>query len=68
MEKYYNVLVEFKEISEKGKIQKIREQFLVLSTGCQESEATVVKHLITTGNNLDYTVTSVKETKTSKVL
>ena len=68
MEKYYQVSVEFRDINEKGKVTKIKEQILVLTTGCLEAEGVVVRDLVTTGNNLDYTVTSVKETKISKVL
>lgn len=68
MEKYYQVNVEFRDINEKGKVSKIKEQILVLTTGCLEAEGVVVRNLVTIGNNLDYTVTSVKETKISKVL
>ncbi len=68
MNKYYQVSVEFRDVNEKGKVTKIREQFLVLTTGCPEAEASVVKDLVTTGNNLDYEVKSVKVTSISKVL
>jgi hypothetical protein len=68
MNKYYLVNVEFRDVNEKGKVQKIREQFLVFTTGCPEAEAAVVKNLVDEGNSLDYEVKAVKVTTISKVL
>jgi len=68
MDKYYLANVEFRDVNEKGKVQKIREQYLVLTTGCLEAEGVVVRNLVTEGNNLDYEVKSVKVTTISKVL
>jgi hypothetical protein len=68
MEKYYLVNVEVKEVSEKGKVQKIREQYLVLGVSCVEAETKVVKKFTDEGNNLDYTIPSVKETKILSVI
>jgi len=68
MKKYYLVNVEFKEISENGKIQKQREQFLVNGISCLDAETIIIKKLIDEGNNLDYNIPSIKETKIIEVL
>lgn len=68
MEKYFLVNVEFREISEKGKVTKIKEQFLVKDISCFAAEQVVIKKLVDEGNTLDYTIPSVRETKISQVI
>ena len=68
MEKYYLVNVEFRDVNEKGKVSKRREQYLALTTGCLEAEGVVNRQLVQEGGNLDFKITQVKETKIYKVL
>lgn len=68
MNKYYQVTVQIRDISDKGKVTKTTEQYLCLSTGVTESEATIVKKFTDEGSNLDYVIKSVKETNILEVL
>lgn len=68
MSKYFQVNVELRDIDEKGKIKKIKEQYLVLAESCLDAETTVVKKLVDEGNTLDYTIPSVRETKIISVI
>ncbi len=65
---YFQVNVEIRDINEKGKVQKIREQYLVDAETCVEAETKVVKKFVDEGNSLDYSIPSVKETKILEVL
>ncbi len=68
MNKYYQVQVVIKDINDKGKVTKTTENYLILSTGCVEAEATVVKKFTDDGHNLDYEVKAVKVTNIISVL
>ena len=65
---YFQVNVEIRDVNEKGKVQKIREQFLVDAISCLDAETKVVKKFVDEGNSLDYSIPSVKETKILEVL
>ena len=65
---YFQVNVEIRDVNEKGKVQKIREQYLVDAETCVEAETKVVKKFVDEGNSLDYSIPSVKETKILEVL
>jgi hypothetical protein len=66
--KYYQVNVELRTEDEKGKIKKTREQYLVQGVSCLDAETTTNKKYEQEGNNLDYTIKQVKETKFLEVL
>ena len=68
MSKYFQVNVELRDVNEKGKVQKIREQYLGFAESCLDAETKVVKKFTDEGNNLDYTIPSVKETKILEVI
>ena len=68
MNKYHLVTVVLYDTNEKGKRTKTTEQYLTLTTGCTESEATVVKKFVDEGNTLDYEIKSVKVTNILEVL
>lgn len=68
MSKYYQVNVEIRVEDDKGKIKKQREQYLVDGVSCLDAETTVNKKFEQEGNNLDYTIKQVKETKFLEVL
>lgn len=68
MEKYFQVNVELRDVNDKGKVQKIKEQYMVLAVSCQEAEARVIKMFVDEGNTLDYTIPSIRETKVRKII
>jgi hypothetical protein len=68
MSKYFQVNVELRDVNEKGKVTKTREQYLVDAETCVEAETKVVKKFTDEGNNLDYIIPSVKETKILEVI
>lgn len=68
MLKYFQVNVVLKMENDKGKLQKVREQYLVQATTCFEAEQIMIKRYTDEGNNLDYTIPSIKETKILEVI
>lgn len=68
MEKYYAVVVQMKIEDEKGKIKKQNEQYLVKGISCLDAETITTKKFVDEGSNLDFKITSVKETKVVEVL
>lgn len=68
MNKYYQVNVEIKTESDTGRIKKVREQYLVDAVSCLDAETITSKFFIEQGNNLDFKIVSVKETKILEVL
>lgn len=68
MNKYFNVVVQVKTEDEKGKLKKQNELYLVSAIGCNDAEAIVTKKFVDEGSNLDFKVTSIKETKILEVL
>jgi hypothetical protein len=66
--KYFQVNVELREVNEKGKVTKTRQQFLVNAVTCFDAETTMIKKLVDEGSTLDYSIPSVKETKILEVL
>jgi len=68
MSKYFQVVVQVKVEDEKGKIKKQNETYIVEAVSCLDAEETVTKDFVDEGSNLDFKVTSVKETKVVKVL
>ena len=68
MNKFYQVNVEIKSENDKGKIQKIREQYMANSVSCLDAETIVTKKFVDEGNTLDFKIVSVKETKILEVL
>lgn len=68
MNKYFNVVVQVKTEDEKGKLKKQNELYLVSAIGCNDAETIVTKKFVDEGSNLDFKVTSIKETKILEVL
>ncbi len=68
MNKYYNVVVQVKNEDDKGKIKKSNEIYLVSAISCLDAETITTKMFVDEGSNLDFKITSVKETKILKVL
>ena len=68
MNKFYQVNVEIKSENDKGKIQKIREQYMANAISCLDAETIVTKKFVDEGNTLDFKIVSVKETKILEVL
>lgn len=66
--KYFQVNVEIRDVNEKGKVTKTREQYLVQAVSCLDAETTMVKKFVDEGSSLDYTIPSIKETKILEVL
>lgn len=65
---YFIVKVEFTDIDDKGKVKKLKEQYLVDSLTVTESEAKVVKYLSEEGETRDYQIVSSNESKILTVL
>ena len=63
---YYLAKVEVRMENERGRIQKIRELYWVEAESVTEAEAKVVKDF--EGDNTEYQVKEVKETKILKIL
>lgn len=68
MSKYYEVLVQLKMESDKGKIKKVRELYLVDAMSVTEAEARIVKSFSDSGFSQDYSVVSVKGSKVIDVI
>lgn len=68
MNKYYQVNVEVKFEDEKGKVKKQREQYLADAVSCLDAENSVTKKFVDSGDNLNFKIVSVKETKILEVL
>lgn len=68
MSKYYEVLVQLKIESDKGKIKKVRELYLVDAQSVTEAEARVVKSFTDSGFSQDYCVVSAKGSKVIDVI
>ena len=68
MNKFYQVNVEVKSENDKGKIQKIREQYMANAVSCLDAETIVTKKFVDEGSILDFKIVSVKETKILEVL
>lgn len=68
MNKYYQVNVEIKTESDSGKVKKIREQYLVDAISCLDAETITSTFFVEQGDNLDFKIVSVKETKILEVL
>lgn len=68
MNKYYNVVVQVKNEDDKGKLKKSNEIYLVSAISCLDAETITTKMFVDEGSNLDFKITSVKETKILKVL
>jgi len=68
MNKFYEVNVNTKIENDKGKIQVTKEKYLVDAISCLDAETKVNKMFTDEGDNLDFTVVNVKETKFLKVL
>lgn len=68
MSKYYEVLVQLKIESDKGKIKKVRELYLVDALSVTEAEARIVKSFSDSGFSQDYSVVSVKGSKVIDVI
>lgn len=68
MNKFYQVNVEIKDVNEKGKVSKTREQYLVDGVSCLDAETITTKRFVDFGGNLDFKIVSVKETKILEVL
>jgi tetrahydromethanopterin S-methyltransferase subunit A len=65
---YFQVNVELVDFNDKGKQQKIKEQYLVDSESVTEAEAKVIKMFEDEGNQMTYMVKSVRETKILQVI
>lgn len=65
---YFQVNLELLDINEKGKQQKIKEQYLVDAETVTEAEAKVVKMFESEGNQMEFMVKSVRETKILQVI
>jgi tetrahydromethanopterin S-methyltransferase subunit A len=65
---YFQVNVELIDSNDKGKQQKIKEQYLVDSESVTEAEAKVIKMFEDEGNQMTYMVKSVRETKILQVI
>ena len=63
---YYLAKVEVRMENDRGRIQKIRELYCVEVESVTEAEAKVVKDF--EGDNTEYQVKEVKETKILKIL
>ena len=63
MPKYYSVIVALEAEDSKGKIKKIKEQYIVNSLSCTEAEARLVEKFVKDKVTIDYEVVSVSETK-----
>ena len=63
---YYLAKVEVRMENDRGRIQKIRELYCVETESVTEAEAKVVKDF--EGDNTEYQVKEVKETKILKIL
>ena len=63
---YYLAKVEVRMENDRGRIQKIRELYCVEAESDTEAEAKVVKDF--EGDNTEYQVKEVKETKILKIL
>ena len=63
---YYLAKVEVRMENDRGRIQKIRELYCVEAESVTESEAKVVQDF--EGDNTEYQVKEVKETKILKIL
>jgi len=68
MNKYYNVVVQVKTENEKGKLVKQNETYLVSGVSCLDAETITTKKFVDEGSNLDFKITSIKETKILEVL
>jgi hypothetical protein len=65
---YFQVNVELLDTNEKGKQQKIKEQYLVDAESVTEAEAKTTKMFEEEGNTMDFMVKSVRETKILQVI
>ena len=63
---YFIATVKVKEENERGRITSNNEVYCVESETCTEAEAKVVKEF--EGQNIEYQVKSVKESKILKIL
>ena len=63
---YYLAKVEVRMENDRGRIQKIRELYWVEAESVTEAEAKVIKDF--EGDNTEYQVKEVKETKILKIL
>ena len=63
---YYLAKVEVRMENDRGRIQKIRELYCVEEESVTEAEAKVIKDF--EGDNTEYQVKEVKETKILKIL
>lgn len=68
MAKYYSVVVSLETEDGKGKIKKIKEQYLVDALSCTEAEAKLVQEFVAQGVTLEYEVVKVSETAIIKVI
>lgn len=63
MPKYYSVIVSLETEDSRGKIRKVKEQYIVNSLSCTEAEARLVEKFTKDKVTVDYEVVSVTETK-----
>jgi len=63
---YWQVTVEFKRENDRGRIQKIRENYLVDAMSGTEAEAKVYKELENDGE--EFSVISLKQSRIIKVI
>lgn len=63
MKKYYAVTVLVDMEDAKGKVKKMREQYLVDALSVTEAEAKLVTKFVKDAVKLDYEVVSAKETR-----
>jgi len=62
---YWQVIVEFRRENDRGRIQKIRENYLVDAMSGTEAEAKTYKEL---EGESDFTVVSLKQSRIIKVI
>jgi hypothetical protein len=65
---YYKVDVEIRMETDNGKYKKHTEQYLTLSTGCTEAEASVIRSFEKAGDIREYHIKSVTRTKIAEVV
>jgi len=68
MKQYFEVVVEYRNEDENGKIKKSKETVLVDSMTVTESELKVVNYLQKQGETREYTVLSSKESKIKEII
>ena len=68
MNQFWTVTVQLEIENDRGRIQKVKENYLVDAMSVTEAEARVVKLFVDSAINVDYEVTGAKESKIIEVV